>query len=524
MVDWIRGNLACYFGNATATRDYRVQLRGVRSILLWSFYLAILIGFAMLTYSNSASGYSTSIVDAQSRLRTFYQSIMILLGVMVVGIAPALTAGAIVMERQRRSLDLVFSAPVSPKYYLVGKMISSYRYIWMLLILSVPVTSACVVLGGATWSDVIAAYVILSLNALVYTAIALLISTLSKQPVAAIVWSYAAAIFYTIGTGVVSAASAVGMMSGLRGGLEAPYTITMNPFAVVQAAPTYSTIWGYQVPNWVLGAITAVLISKLLLLGAASTMVGYDAKETKSLRIQGWIYSFLFAALYAYATAPALTMVRGAMRASSSMGSGIATPTTWNSTMDLAFGWLLAPLVILIPFLSCYGLDAERRAWPDGTFSLQRVFKGTPSGGLPYIWGLILAAYLGFYFVHSQILMDPPSPAILLWSLAFWTFCWSLGRLGSGFKLGLRAARTFQFTIIIALVALPVPFMTAIHVFSSTDAGIWDLYILRPLVGNEDNRSIALFYSVLLAGASLVITFVAETTAARKGLKSQVQT
>src|ERR1044072_9677517 len=112
-----------------------------------------------------------SMTDAQHPLKGFYNKIIYLLSTVMWLVAPALTATAIVSERQRKSLDLVFSAPVSPKYYLVGKMLSSYRYVWMLLVLSLPVTAACVVLGGAVWSEGLAAYGLLSLPGVIYTAI-----------------------------------------------------------------------------------------------------------------------------------------------------------------------------------------------------------------------------------------------------------------------------------------------------------------------------------------------------------------
>ncbi len=241
---WIRSSLSCYFGNAATVRDFRVQLRGNRAILLWGFYLLVLIGFTMIVYSGSAAGAQSSIVDAQRKLREFYQSVMILLAVMINLIAPALTAGSIVMERQRRSLDLVFSAPVTPKYYLVGKMVSSYRYIWMLLILSLPITSACVVLGGATWSDVIAAYLILSSNALIYTAIALLLSTLSRQPVAAVVWSYVASIGYSfITAGIAGSAAVSGMAISVSAFMAACTSSTVTDFFVVSADQVVVTSW-----------------------------------------------------------------------------------------------------------------------------------------------------------------------------------------------------------------------------------------------------------------------------------------
>lgn len=521
MGGWFAANVGCYFGNAAAVRDFRVQLRGNRAILLWGFYLLVLIGFTMMVYSGSASGAQTSIVEAQSRLRDFYQAVMILLAVMINLISPALTAGSIVMERQRRSLDLVFSAPVTAKYYLVGKMVSSYRYVWMLLILSLPVTSACVVLGGATWSDVVAAYIILSFNALIYTAMALLLSTLSRQPVAAVVWSYFASIVYSISMSVLAGVTAAMGMAGMSRTLEAPFLITLNPYYVVQAAPTFTKLYGYDVPNWVLGGITAILFSKIMLLAAGSAMAGFGAKETISLRVHGIIYAFLTSALISYGSSPTWSMVRSAM---STASSPTTTATGWESGIDLMFAWTLAPLVVLVPFFTCYGIDAERRYWADGVIRFKNAFIGSPSGGFIYTLAIVLASYAGISFVHSQLGLSSPSGAILFWTLSFWSFMWSLGRFSSSFNIGLKAARSLHFTLMMAFVALPVPFFSAMGAFSSSNAGIWDVYILRPLIGTEDNRQIAWVYGGLMLAGTLIVTYIAETNASRKGVLQRYAT
>lgn len=520
MGGWFANHIGCYFGNAAAVRDFRVQLRGNRAILLWGFYLMVLIGFTMLVYTGSASGSQTSIVEAQSRLRGFYQSVMILLAVMINLISPALTAGSIVMERQRRSLDLVFSAPVTAKYYLVGKMVSSYRYVWMLLILSLPITSACVVLGGATWSDVIAAYIILSFNALIYTSMALLLSTLSRQPVAAVVWSYAASIFYSIVMSMMSVqALAMGMM-GMSRTLEAPFLVTLSPYAVVQAAPTFTMIYGYEVPNWILGGITAILLSKIMLLTAGSVMAGFGAKETISLRIHGIVYAFLATALISYGLSTAFGMVRSATASSGIHSSSAA----WQAGIDMMFAWTLAPLAALLPFFTCYGIDAERRYWSDGVLRIRNTLIGTPSGGLIYTSAIVVAAYTGIAFANSQVSLALPSGAILFWALSFWAFMWSLGRFSSSFNIGLRAARSLHFTLMMAFVALPVPFFSAMGAFSSANAGIWDIYILRPLIGMEDNRQIAWVYGILMVAGAFIVTYIAETNASRKGVLQRYAT
>lgn len=513
---WLRDNAGVYFGNAATTRDFRVQLRGNRAVLLWAFYLLVLIGFAMIVYNSAVrEGGQTSIVEAQARLRSFYQSIMILLAVMINVITPALTAGAIVMERQRHSLDLVFSAPVTPKYLLVGKMISSYRYTWMLLILSLPVTSACVVLGGATWSDVISAYLILSFTALVYTSLALLLSTLAKQPVSAVIWSYVAAAAYSIVSAMFVASSSVYALMGSKS-LAAPFVVAINPYFVVQAAPTYTEIWGYHVPNWLLGGLFCLLLCRLIISAGASALSGYGSWETKSFRIHGLVYAALFLTLGGYSMGVTLSTVTSMMRSSGGVTS--ASTAGYNAGVNMAFGWMLAPLIMLIPFLTCYARDAERKFWPDGLFSIRKMLVGSPSGALPYIWAMIILGYLGMTWMLSRYLAPTPSPAILFWSLALWTFFWSLGRFSSSLDLGLRSARALHFTIMMALVALPVPFFSVAANFDSTTSNIWDIYILRPLLGSRDNTVIALVEGGVLVLAAVLMTYLAETNAARKGV------
>ena len=242
---WLAENRDVYIGNATAVRDYRVQLRGNRSVMLFGIYLLILVGVAVFVY-DGATGQSRTIYEAQQSLRDFYQLTMGLLGLAVIVVAPALTATTVVMERQRQSIDLIFSAPVSPKYYLVGKMISSFRYTWMLLVLALPVAAASVVLGGATWSDVLVAYFLLSMQGLIFTAFALLISSLVSKPVAAIIWSYALTFAYSMFALTMAeiADQSLRFSRGTSG--EASAAITLSPVTLNDAARTYTLIGSFS--------------------------------------------------------------------------------------------------------------------------------------------------------------------------------------------------------------------------------------------------------------------------------------
>lgn len=105
---WLSRNIAVYVDNPTATRDFRAQLRGNKAIALWSLYLFVMMGFTLINYYTISQSGSLSVTDIQFRLRSFYESSMYMLAAAICLITPSLTAGSIVVERQRKSLDLLF--------------------------------------------------------------------------------------------------------------------------------------------------------------------------------------------------------------------------------------------------------------------------------------------------------------------------------------------------------------------------------------------------------------------------------
>lgn len=495
---WFQQTRRTYLDNAASVRDYRVQLRGNRSVILFGLYLFVLIAVAMTVYNELAGGTSISVVDAQRRLRDFYGVVTALLGGIVSLVAPALTATSIVMERQRRSLDLIFSAPVTPKYYLVGKMLASYRYTWMLLVLALPVTAACVVLGGASWADVLVTYLALSMHALVFTAMALLMSTLSPKPVSAVVWSYACAIGFLILTFSATASSMIGSFMG-RSTQEAPFFVAMNPFYLAYSVNTHTTVWTTEVPNWVFTVVLCALISKLCLLGAGTLLSAQPARELRSLRLHFLVY---LAGLVAYTAWES---------ASSTVSVGVIT------------FWFLSPLFLVMPFLSAFGVDAERRYRPNGWFSIRHTFDGTPAGALPYVYTLIFgclaAGYAGDYFGNGHRIQSSEL-AYVLYIVGFWTMFWAIGRFASSMFPGLRSARMLQFASFVVLVLLPIPFFATLAASSlyTASASLWDFYILRPFfIGSSTGAEVvATIYGSITLLLGALIGLAAERNVRRR--------
>jgi ABC-type transport system involved in multi-copper enzyme maturation permease subunit len=530
VANWLRENIRVYVGNATAVRDFRVQLRGNRAVMLWAVYLLVLIGFGMFTYNEAASRQEMSVVEAQASLQSFYTSVMGLLTTMVILIAPALSATAVIAERQRQSLDLIFSAPVSAKYYLVGKLISSYRYIWMLLVLSLPVIAACVVLGGAVWSEVLASYALMSLQGLMFTTIALLFSTLAQKPVGAVVWAYIGVVCYTIVVGAFAAPLAMRpmmMMGRITDGGELPFVVCLSPYTFMRVASSYTVLFEYHVPNWALTAIFTLFLTKLILLGAASVLSPFGSPETKSLRIHGLIYIFLFVFWASISMGAAVGVLAPALSGGARAMGSTYTPPDYEMFFSRMFVGVMLVFVVVTPVISCYGTDLEKRFWPDGVFNIRRFLVATPAGGLPYLIALVLAGAGGvlFYGLWAPQVVGVRFLAYVFFTLALFFAGWSVGRLTSAMNNGLRYARTLHFTILVLVLAVPLPFLTIADPwgFGGKTTSIWDLYVLRPLFTDGDKTTLAMIYGTLLIIVGLVILNGSESMAKARYLRAGVQ-
>lgn len=483
-LNWFRENKAVYVGNAATTRDFRSQLRGNKPVLMWTAYLGLLILVMGLAYADIVQRNEGSVASIQRQLSDFYMTVTALLGGLIALVTPSLTATTVVVERQRKSLDLVFSSPVSLKYYLVGKMLSSLRYTWMLLVLALPITAVCVVMGGATWTDVIGAYILLTGASLVFTAIGLLMSILAPTVVSAVLSTYFAIIVYCIvlsswGGLLSAAASFMG-----RSSLEQSWIVGLSPFLPGQAAPTFTTIHGAHVPNWALALLYSVLMCKLIVLGAASAMSPYGSAEMKSLRIHILVYLALFGAALAASIRTSIP------------GSG----STWDAVPIIA-AWVTVAAASAMPTVGCYAHDADRRNRPDGWFNIRRVLIGTPSGGLPFALLLPLAFYGGaavaLWFTTGG-LPDAKLGASLIWSLAYMCLWWGMSRFLAGFDKSLRVARTWVVAMFIVVLILPLPVIAALNASwaagSPSDPTAWPLYILYPIAqGKADVTNLVLY-------------------------------
>lgn len=120
---------------------------------------------------------------------------------LIILVAPSLTAGLIAGERERQTLDLLLCSYVGPFRIVLGKMLNSLCFIVLLIVTSLPMMAVMLFFGGIGIGDMAMMLFFLTLTALACCSIGIFCSALFKRTVTATVFSYL--IIFAIGIGTV---------------------------------------------------------------------------------------------------------------------------------------------------------------------------------------------------------------------------------------------------------------------------------------------------------------------------------
>ena len=198
--------------SAVVVKETRWRMRGRRAFVILTVYVLLLalLVFAVqrnieqaslwnleagMPPSGFASGsMSAAIGQAIFSLMVAMQTLLTLL------LAPALTSGAISMEREKQTLELLVTTPISTLGMVIGKLISSLAYVVLLILASIPMMSLVFAFGGIAPDDVARAYVLLFAIAFGTGALGLFMSALTKRTQIATALSYVVVFMMTIGS------------------------------------------------------------------------------------------------------------------------------------------------------------------------------------------------------------------------------------------------------------------------------------------------------------------------------------
>jgi ABC-type transport system involved in multi-copper enzyme maturation permease subunit len=188
-------------------KELRSRFRGRRAFVVMTIYLGLLALLAYATYAviapsvrgTQAFGVGTANASATIGIAVFTVLSLFQL-LLVCFIAPAFTTGAISLEREKQTLDLLISTPLRPGAIVVGKLLAALAYVGLMILAAIPISAIVFMYGGATVEDVVRQQGVLLVTALGLGAIGLFFSALIKRTQAATVLTYCAMLFLTVGT------------------------------------------------------------------------------------------------------------------------------------------------------------------------------------------------------------------------------------------------------------------------------------------------------------------------------------
>ncbi len=365
--------------NPVVTKELRGRMRGTRTYWLLFGYLLVLSLVLFFSYLGWSAQHSSNIEVAGSAAgftvgRTFFKTLFYSQAVMMALITPALTAGAISVEREQRTFEMLRGSVLRPGAIVLGKLFSSVSFVALLLTSSLPLLSLCFLLGGVSPGEVFFAYLLLIGDAFLFGAIGICWSAFSANTATATVLSYLT-LFLFFGLTFPFALPTF----DTNGTMPSIGLCAVNPVGAVTGAVLPERYYGFMLPAWLPALLLNGTLTALLILAAMNRLEDFPAKRAAALRA----VTLLFAGLLVF------------------FGDGIAVGLPAGIGVTLASQLIaelsLACLVVLlfVPVLVTGDLErdaAKRSLWR--VFSDARLPSGLPLALLltVVVAGITLAA------------------------------------------------------------------------------------------------------------------------------------
>jgi ABC-type transport system involved in multi-copper enzyme maturation permease subunit len=185
--------------NPILASSARRRMRSWRTVIILTLYGALMFAFT-LTSSFTVLGRQTMTISSMRVGIDNYIYSVALQFVLLLLVAPGMTAGAISGERERQTLDLILVTHTGALRIALGKLLESFGFLVLVLLSSLPMLSVVLLFGGISFTQVLTVLLFMTVSALGALSVGLFASALFKRTAAATVVAYLAVFAIGIGT------------------------------------------------------------------------------------------------------------------------------------------------------------------------------------------------------------------------------------------------------------------------------------------------------------------------------------
>jgi ABC-2 type transport system permease protein len=209
--------------NPVLTKEMRVRMRGARAYwILFGYlgFLSVLLWFQYFGWLNQVHNNGSGASEAARLGTTIFNYLLIAQMFLVLFITPAITSGALTIEKEQRTLDMLTLTRI-PRYSIIlGKLLAAVSFTALLIVSSLPLISICFMLGSVDPMMVVSTYLGMLMGSVLIGAMGLMWSSVLRTTTTAVMATYGC-LFLIFVAGVMGsglmAASAFG--GGTGGGI-----------------------------------------------------------------------------------------------------------------------------------------------------------------------------------------------------------------------------------------------------------------------------------------------------------------
>ena len=201
-----------------------------RTLMLIVTFEALLAGFGLFFYYVAFDYHMNESINYRM---VFYIFDILTLAelVMVFLVVPVFTAGAISMERERQTLDVLISTGVSPFKLIVEKLLSTVALVAIMGFASLPILAIVYSVGGVGIDQIIGVVLLMIAAAILFGSIGMFFSTICNTTMVAIVSTYVTMILIFLTTLIV------GNINAIAESFRNRYGIAGTLFSIMTYAP-----------------------------------------------------------------------------------------------------------------------------------------------------------------------------------------------------------------------------------------------------------------------------------------------
>ncbi len=180
----------------------RRRMRSMRTVIILTLYGVLMLAYVAASIFTVLGGRTVTISSMRVGLDHYIYSVALQF-VLLLLVAPGMTAGAISGERERQTLDLILVTHMGSFKIAVGKLMESFSFIVLVLFSSFPMLCVVLLFGGISLAQVLTVLLFMCVSALGALSVGLFVSSIFKRTSIATVASYLAIFAIGIGTLVV---------------------------------------------------------------------------------------------------------------------------------------------------------------------------------------------------------------------------------------------------------------------------------------------------------------------------------